>query len=937
MLTFLVKKMIKNKWIVLSLLLGNILLAGVVSGLPMFSQATMQKLLLKHADSYYTDAGVYPGIMEVSTIIRSYDAGERHAFIDYYRDYTFNGIPRSFGIPGLISRETLTVQNVDLLSEIPLSEKPVAQYCFAVCMSDMDRYSQVLLGRMNSDVITADGIIEVVISESAYDELDLLIDNVYVSKNYKYNGSPLRIMITGVVAAREDSGYYWSDAPSDYTDTIFVASQVFEEVFTDGYTGGFLKGTWQVCLDCGKLDAMQTDVYITEIENAKAFTASISPKVTYKEHLSGILTGFGSNSGKLDITLWVLQTPVFIMLAFFIFMASKRILSLDKVDISVLKSRGAGRGQIILIYFLQGMFIAVVSGLAGLPLGELICRLIGASSGFLNLVERTALPVQYNSQAFLFAGIALAVSLITMLLPVIRYSAVTVVDMKRSAASTKKPLWQRLFLDVLAFVVSLYGLYNFNAQRDVIAHADSLGSIDPMMFLNSSLFMLGLGLLCLRLYPLLVRLIFHITKKALPPPAYVSVLRVVRSGGEEQFIMIFLAFTLATGIFSAKTGRTINLNAEDKIRYETGADIRFTEIWRNNSSVDENGSMTVPTVFYEPDLTGLIALPEVEGLAKVYRDSATIAVSGGKVTDASLMAVKTDDFGRVAYNRADLYPVHFFEYLNTLSREPDGVLLSSNMQAYFKQGDTIRYTMENGTLTGRVCGFVDHWPGFVNTTREKGGDGVITDTPNHLIVANLNYIQTVYGLRPYEVWLKTVTGTSTGNFLIRYATENKIRFTSWHDAGAKIIEGKNDPVLQGTNGILTVDFIVILMVCAAGFLIYWILSIRERVLQFGVFRAMGMQVRGVIGILLCEQALVSAVAVLIGTGLGVLASGLFVPMIQLAYSASDQPIPILVVTQTADYVRLFTTIGAVMLLCLAALAVLASKIKIAQALKLGED
>lgn len=37
-----------------------------------------------------------------------------------------------------------------------------------------------------------------------------------------------------------------------------------------------------------------------------------------------------------------------------------------------------------------------------------------------------------------------------------------------------------------------------------------------------------------------------------------------------------------------------------------------------------------------------------------------------------------------------------------------------------------------------------------------------------------------------------------------------------------------DPLLQGTNGVLTMSFIVMLVLCTAGYLIYWIMSIRAR-------------------------------------------------------------------------------------------------------------
>ena len=73
-----------------------------------------------------------------------------------------------------------------------------------------------------------------------------------------------------------------------------------------------------------------------------------------------------------------------------------------------------------------------------------------------------------------------------------------------------------------------------------------------------------------------------------------------------------------------------------------------------------------------------------------------------------------------------------------------------------------------------------------------------------------------------------------------FIEENNIPVESFADTQALITEMKNDPMLQGTNGILTVGFVIVLLLCTVGFLIYWILSIQSRVLQFGIFRAMGM-------------------------------------------------------------------------------------------------
>jgi putative ABC transport system permease protein len=77
--------------------------------------------------------------------------------------------------------------------------------------------------------------------------------------------------------------------------------------------------------------------------------------------------------------------------------------------------------------------------------------------------------------------------------------------------------------------------------------------------------------------------------------------------------------------------------------------------------------------------------------------------------------------------------------------------------------------------------------------------------------------------------------------------------------------------------------------------------------------------------------------VLAGAGVGMAACVLYVPLIQIAYSASDQVLPMELVINRSDIVELFVMIGAMLLICFAILAHQVLSSKIAQALKLGED
>ena len=58
MLRFVIRKMLSKKWMVLSLLIGNILLASITAGNPMYTRAVLQRTLTKSLEAMLEDSNV---------------------------------------------------------------------------------------------------------------------------------------------------------------------------------------------------------------------------------------------------------------------------------------------------------------------------------------------------------------------------------------------------------------------------------------------------------------------------------------------------------------------------------------------------------------------------------------------------------------------------------------------------------------------------------------------------------------------------------------------------------------------------------------------------------------------------------------------------------------------------------------------------------------
>ena len=922
-----------------SLLIGNILLVAIAVSHPMYQAASRNRMLTDEFANYMKDNNSYPMIIDVEGLIRK-SAGISDT--KRIRDFA-NTAAEQFGVP-----ETEKVCVRGLVSSVAtptaMFDRNSSELKLVVgSMSDLEKHSSIVSGRMYSDAITEDGYVEAIISQSAMTESNLLIGEEMYFKSIKYaEKDNLKIRIVGVFTNSEDNDNYWVKAPNHYDNYLMINPGLFEQGFMANNTVKYnVNEHWYTLLDYTKLEPHQIDNIIEITEKALKENNNVYSNMATPDYID-LIKDYDVKEKQISVTLSILQVPVVVLLCAFLFMISRQMLEMEENEIAILKSRGAGRLQIIWLYFLQSMFLALISFLVGLPLGKLICRVLGASSAFLEFAARRNLNVEYSMEVIYYGLAAVLVSMIMTLLPVLKRSTASIVSVKRKRSRQKKPLWQKLFLDVIMLGVSLYGYYTFSSQEDeLLVRVLSGESLDPLIFLSSSLFILGAGLFSLRIHSLLVHLIFNIGKRSWKPASYTSFLQLIRTGGKQAFIMVFLVLTVAFGMFNTTIARTILANAEKNNDYNIGADVVMKEFWKNNAVyAAHDPSQEVELSYTEPDSGKYNALPGLKSMAKVYKSENTVVKTDKAEKPVTLLGINTKDFGETTHLDRKYLQYNYREYLNVLSKNSDAVLVSINFRDKLgvKLGDQITYTItddiKTGSGTGIVYGFFEYWPGYQTSKVIISSDGSSKSEEQYMVVAHLSAVQEKVGVFPYEIWLNMDGNTES---VYSFIKERNIQLTKFVDAVESKEAISREALFQGTNGILTMSFITILLICGIGYLIYWTLSIRSRELLFGIFRAMGMGKNEVIHMLVNEQVMTGVVAIIFGLIIGWVSSRLFVPIIQIAYSATDRSLPLELITRDSDIARLLIIIGLVFAACLAVLIRQVYSMKISQALKLGED
>ena len=144
------------------------------------------------------------------------------------------------------------------------------------------------------------------------------------------------------------------------------------------------------------------------------------------------------------------------------------------------------------------------------------------------------------------------------------------------------------------------------------------------------------------------------------------------------------------------------------------------------------------------------------------------------------------------------------------------------------------------------------------------------------------------------------------------------------------------PERQGLFGILSVGFLASALLTVLGFLLYALFSFRRRFIELGTLRAIGLSTAQLTIFLVCELAFLISLGLGAGTGIGVLISRVFIPYLQIGVGPAATTPPYTVELAWFAISRLYLLFGGLFLVAFVVLIVLLLRMKVFQAIKLGE-
>jgi len=969
LLRFLFRKMWNTRWMTLTTLLGLIIAVAFTSGIPMYSDGALKRLV---SDSLEERNAGYPA---GSMLIRYQAVGNTRTDLQAYQDvdeYIRVNVPEMVGFQYYTYVKTTGLRPTTVTPVDPSTVDTSRKRTMSVqSMNGIGDYIEIMNGKMFSDEM-ANGVVEAIVYEEA------LSRNYFrVGDEFHYQFSTAKgvqaiiVKVVGSFQPTDMTNPYWYQGLETLMNTFIISDKVMHENLLNDKQAALNVASWfyvfnlhdittsQLAPLADTLNRIDIDVY-QRLEGTRM-------TLSFKEMLSE----FRSQSMHLKMLLFTLAAPMIVMVFYFIAMISRQSLERQKSDIAVLRSRGASTSQIIWIYLLEGIFLGGIALVIGSLLGWFVAKSIGSSDGFLTFVNRRAIPVDVSLNTLIYSILAVIIAVGSAMIPAIVFARSTIVSLKRQMArADRKPLWHRFYLDIVMLAVSAYGWYLFY-ENQYISLTTGLRNdqlqVDPLLFFVPAVSIFSLGLFFLRLFPWILRFLGWLGGKWLSVPLYLTLTQLSRSAKSYYPLMILLILTLGLGVYNSSAARTIDLNSTEQLLYRYGSDVIVKTVWEGytagltpppnwgggggnggdngnggndgNDGGNNGGNNPGPNpgpnnpqtgsqlMFYrEPPFEIYRQLEGVKHAAKVLRTNVNVVVAGRTKGQGELLGIQNDRFAPVAWFRLDMFPkYHPYAYLDAMGSFENAVVVSQKFaeENLLEPGDTISLVIQQTRLEFIIVGTVPYWPSQYPDVKP-------------FFIVNLDYIYDQLPLIPYEVWLKMEEGALLAP-VIEGLQQNQIQIASIEDVRRELAEQARHPSRGGVFGILSLGFLISVIVSLIGYLLYWFFNLSSRVVQFGVLRAMGLSRKQLTGMLLLEQLFTAGLSIGLGIGIGRLASYLYLPFLQTSENVQQQVPPFRIIFDAKDDLAIYIIVFIMLLIGATMLFMHIRRLRVHQAIKLGEE
>ncbi len=930
-----IRRLTAHFGLTLAALSGLVAAATIAVSIPLYADASYSRVLQRSLDEKQGREARPPFAFMFRYVGAWHGALEWEDFgpLD---TYITRQVPGALGLP-----ITLTVRHfrTEPLRLYPADEaiyadrrQPLAWFGIGF-ISDLGGHIDLLEGQMPG-AAGPEGPVEVLVSLVKAEELGLQTGEDYILFDPSTTQTRVPVRISGIWKAKDEEDPFWFYDPAGLSDVLLASEESYSGYIASNIKEEGYLGLWYIVADGSGVTSDEVGALLGRIGGIQGRVISLMPKAGLDVSPVDTLSEYRRLARQLSISLYTFSVPVLGLILAFIGLVAGLSVERRRNEIAILRSRGASITQVIILSIVEGAVLAALALAIAVPLGREVAALIAKTRTFLEFIPGPNVNINLSVTALRIGLAAVIVAVVALLLPTFGASRHTIVTYKlERARALRAPWWQRAWLDMLLLIPAGYGAYLLRRQGGL--GGDPFGN--PLLIAVPAFFVLALSLVVLRLLPLLMNILAAVLAWLPGVSALFATRHLARSSRFFTGPLMLLILTLSLAIYTASLALTLDYNLWESSHYKVGSDMHLVELGESTETSAGAGMLPVPTPAPAPGeeeevgprwlflpVSEHLKAPGVRAAARVADFKASTDLAGQYI-DGIFRGLDRVDFTRVAYWRKDLAPASLGALMNALAIHRDGVLVPRSLlgQLGLQIGDRLplRVTLfgETHNINFTIAGYFDLFPRWDPT-----------DGP--LFVGDLDYLyENAGGLFPYDVWLSTDPSAKPAE-IVQAVSDLRLHVFTSEDRFSIVAAEQARPQRQGTLGLLSIGFVAAGLLTVLAFLFYALFSFQRRFIELGVLRAMGLSIPQMAALLGWEMVLLLGSGTAAGTALGVWASHLFIPYLQ---SGPAYP-PFRVVIAWDAIGQFYILFGILFLVALAVLVPMLVRMRIFQAVKMGE-
>jgi len=648
---------------------------------------------------------------------------------------------------------------------------------------------------------------------------------------------------------------------------------------------------WYYQLASSRIAITQLNDLINQLAATQAYIADTysNPYVAYQPpyiqsvdifgavvHVPGvpsILETFRSKLAVAQIPAVILALQVIALILLFVGMMALLLVDRQVDTIALLRSRGASRGQVFGAFMTQSIVLGLIALLVGplLAIGAVYFiteRLLPPLAQDATNVISTA-PLQALLSIKWYAVGAAIVVIATMAFSLYRASRVDVWSTANQASqSARRPLWQRLNLDLFAACIALagYGISVYMTSIEGLLDAQTRALVvSPLALLAPVFLLLAAVLLFLRFFPVLLHLGSRLVMRGRGAMTVLAVAQMARTPRQSLRMILLLGLAIAFALFTLVFAASQAQRAQDIATYQSGADfsgaipisVRQLPIQQEIVLYQHVPGVLVATAgLVEAGFSSVnaTAIPvQIQALDPGTFAQATIWTSYNSSQSLTSLLAQLAARRSEAIRTGIIPAIVDASTWNTLNLHPGATF---NLYQNTVSGSSMRYV---------VIAQVQQLPVIDNAA----SGGIMVDYQS--FAAIIAAASPDHALIPINhVWLKT--GSNPADLASVRAALNRapLQLDNLSDRRALSETLSSDPLSLNLVGLLAIGATAALLLALAGNLLISWFSVRRRLADFTVLRALGASPTQSASVLIWEQGIIYAAALFLGITFGAL-------------------------------------------------------------------